>query len=88
MTKTATPISEPEIITPPAGGGTEFIIWKTSDGDFIRTSSALTPWVRETLAFECDKYGEIQDFTDIGSADYGQHEEAIRDAGYEPVGKE
>lgn len=88
MTKTATPISEPEIITPPAGGWTEFIIWKTSDGGFIRTSSALTPWARETLAFECDKHGEIQDFSDIGSADHNQHEEAIRDAGYEPEGKE
>lgn len=88
MTKTATPITEPKAITPPAGGRTEFIIWKTSDGGFIRTSSTKTPWATETLAFECDKFGDIVDFRDLGSADHNQHEEAIRDAGYEPEGKE
>ena len=88
MTKTAKPITEPKAITPPAGGRTEFIIWETSDGGFIRTSSALDQYVSETMAFECDKHGEIQDFRDLGSADYNQHEEAIRDAGYEPEGKE
>ena len=60
------------------------VLWKTEDGHIITSSSAKV-LANETYAFHAGEHGQITDLTEIGRAyPADQHEEALRDAGYEP----
>ena len=62
----------------------EHVLWKTEYG-YIITSSSAKVLANETYAFHADEHGQITDLMEIGRAySVDQHEEALRDAGYEP----
>lgn len=53
-------------------------VWKTQEGEFLVTSSALD----ETHVFPSGSDGEPTSFYSLGVSDPGDHEGALADAGY------
>lgn len=66
-------------------GGTR-CLWKTNTGNYIITSSIddkCEPPISETEAFPATAEGNITVFTSLAHADANQHEQCIKNAGYE-----
>lgn len=83
--------TEPEQLNPAARIGVtyktseiEHVLWKTEAGHIVTSSSAKV-LANETFAFHANEHGQITDLMEIGRAyPADKHEEALRDAGYEP----
>lgn len=61
--------------------------WRDETGNYYVTSAVRNGWASETLMFNSDDSGDVTDWTDIGNSVYGDHEGAVRDAGFVIVGE-
>lgn len=62
-------------------------LWRDETGDYFISSSVVSPFASETMVFACDSNGEVTDWVDLGVAAPGDHEGAVRDAGFVIVGE-